>query len=330
MCIKAGPEFKEREGNLLIAHEALHGLKSSGKEFRESLADCLKELGFNPSKAEPEIFMRKNGDAWECVATWVDDLCLVMKEPKQFLEVLTAAPCNFKLKGSGPLESHLGCRFRRDADDHLVMDPIKCIEKMMDGHEQSFNKMPSKSKCMSPVENNHHPELDTSEFLDNEGVQQCQSMVGSLQWLITTGGWDIVTSVMSSSSCRAQPRKGHLEAVKRMCAHVNRTKHHTLEFRVNPPDVSKFDQVGTVTWDESACGETEEDVPDDAPKPLGKEVILMHHFDANLMHHFEFGKSRHGLPSPCQQDTNHVAIQETSHFGYRNTWRRIHSWEDVH
>ena len=46
VCIKAVPEFKEREGNLLLIHKALHGLKSSGKEFGELLADCLKELRF--------------------------------------------------------------------------------------------------------------------------------------------------------------------------------------------------------------------------------------------------------------------------------------------
>ena len=68
VCIKAGPEFKEREGNLLMTHKALYGLKSSGKEFGELLADCLKELGFSPSEAEPETFMRRNGDLWEYVA----------------------------------------------------------------------------------------------------------------------------------------------------------------------------------------------------------------------------------------------------------------------
>ena len=77
VCVKAGSEFKEREGNLLITHEALHGLKLSGKEFGELPADCLKESGFNPSKAEPETFMRKNGDPWECVATHADDLSIV-------------------------------------------------------------------------------------------------------------------------------------------------------------------------------------------------------------------------------------------------------------
>jgi hypothetical protein len=320
VCIRAGPEFKEREGNLLIIHKALYGLKSSGKEFGELLAECLKELGFNASKAEPEIFMRKNGDIWEYVATYVDDLCLVMKEPKQFLETLKATPYSFKLKGSGPLEFHLGCGFRRDVDNHLVMDPIKYIEKMMDGYKQFFNKLPTKSKCMSPVENDYHPELDTSEFLDDEDTQKYQSMVGSLQWLITIGRWDIMTSVMSLSSYRAQPRKGHLEAVKRIYAYVNRTKHYTLKFRVDPPDMSKFDRVSTVTWDKSVYGETEEDIPHDAPEPLGKEVVFIHYFDANLMHDVISGKAVTGClhlanKTPIMWHSKKQATSETATYG---------------
>ena len=86
VCVEAGPEFKEREGHFPIMHEALCGLKSSGKEFGELLADCLRELGFAPSKAKPEIFMRKNDNIWECAATCVNDPCFAVKQPEQFLE----------------------------------------------------------------------------------------------------------------------------------------------------------------------------------------------------------------------------------------------------
>lgn len=98
MCIKAGPEFGDREGHLLIIHKALYGLRSSGREFVDLLASCLKELGFNPSKAEPEIFMREKDGTYEYVATYVDDLCLVMKEPEAFLTQLQSAPYLFNLK----------------------------------------------------------------------------------------------------------------------------------------------------------------------------------------------------------------------------------------
>ena len=42
VCIRAGPEFEALEGHLLIIHKALYGLRSSGKQFGELLASCLK------------------------------------------------------------------------------------------------------------------------------------------------------------------------------------------------------------------------------------------------------------------------------------------------
>ena len=174
VCVKAGPEFKEREGHLPIIHKALHGLKSSGKEFRELPADCPKELGFAPSKAEPEIFMRRNGEIWECAATHVDDLCFAVKQPKQFLDLLKARPCKFRLKGLGPLSFHLGCGLRCNKDGHLVMDPVKHIDKMMAAHIQLFNAMPSWNGCPSPADKDCHPESDTSKLPDDEGMQQSE------------------------------------------------------------------------------------------------------------------------------------------------------------
>ena len=59
VCIRAGPEFGELEGHLLIIYKALYGLRSSGREFGDLLADCLRKEGFVPSLAKPQVFMRK-------------------------------------------------------------------------------------------------------------------------------------------------------------------------------------------------------------------------------------------------------------------------------
>ena len=67
--------------------------------------------------------MRESGGLYEYVATYVDDLCLVMKDPEAFLKVLQSKPYNFKLKGLGPMSFHLGCGFRQDTDYRLTMDP---------------------------------------------------------------------------------------------------------------------------------------------------------------------------------------------------------------
>ena len=55
LYIIAGPEFGNREGHTLIVHKALYGLRSSGRRWHERFADCLREMGFEPSKAEADI-----------------------------------------------------------------------------------------------------------------------------------------------------------------------------------------------------------------------------------------------------------------------------------
>ena len=72
-----------------------------------------------------------------------------------------------------------------------------------------FGERPS-TNVYSPLEHGDHPELDTSELLDQTGIQQYQSLIGSLQWAISLGRLDIATAVLSMSSFCAAPCCGHL------------------------------------------------------------------------------------------------------------------------
>ena len=93
VCIRAGPEFGDLEGHLLIIYKALYGLKTSGKVFGQLLQECLLDLGFVPSLAEASIYMRKcpTADHYEYIATYVDDLAIIMKDPQSLIDQLTAA-----------------------------------------------------------------------------------------------------------------------------------------------------------------------------------------------------------------------------------------------
>ena len=59
VCIRAGPEFGDLEGHLLIIYKALYGLKTSGKVFGQLLQEYLLHLGFVPLLAEASIYMCK-------------------------------------------------------------------------------------------------------------------------------------------------------------------------------------------------------------------------------------------------------------------------------
>ena len=236
--------------------------------------------------------MRPNGDVYEYIAVYVDDLAFCMKDPKAFERTLKEKH-KFKLKGTGSIAFHLGCDFIRDDDGVLAMGPRKYIEKMMDGYEQMFGEKPS-TKFSSPLEKNDHPELDTSELLDQIGVQQYQSLIGQLQWSISLGRFDIATAVMTMSGFRSALRRGHLERTKRIVCYLAKMRHAFIRFRVHEPDYSDL-PVCEQKWDTSVYGDVSEELPHNAPPALGRRVILTHYVDANLYHDMLSGKSVTGI-----------------------------------
>ena len=54
----AGPEFGSDAGKLMIVVRALYGLKSICAAFRALLAETLYYIGYNPSKSDPDIWLR--------------------------------------------------------------------------------------------------------------------------------------------------------------------------------------------------------------------------------------------------------------------------------
>ena len=94
VCIRAKPEFGDLEEHLLIIYKALYGLQLNGKAFGQMLQECLLELGFVPSLAKALIYMRKcpTADHYKYVVTYVDNLAIIVKDLKAFIDQLKAAP----------------------------------------------------------------------------------------------------------------------------------------------------------------------------------------------------------------------------------------------
>ena len=143
LYLVAGDEFGERSGHTLLVFKALYGLRSSGLRWHERFADTLRDMGFKPSKADPDVWMRQNGDHYEYIAVYVDDLAIAAKNAKAITDTLINK-YQYKLKGVGRITYHLGCDFVRDPDGTLSFGPRKYVEKMMTSYEQLFGEKPRK------------------------------------------------------------------------------------------------------------------------------------------------------------------------------------------
>ena len=70
----------------------LYGLKSAGASFRNHLADCMKQMGYKPCLAEPNLWMRPKKirsdglEYYEYVLLYVDNVLAIGDDPEKLLK----------------------------------------------------------------------------------------------------------------------------------------------------------------------------------------------------------------------------------------------------
>ena len=97
---RAGPEFGSEEGTIMIVNMALYGFKSSGAEFRAKLAGVLHDIGYTPSKADPDVWIRPavktdGAEYYEMVICYIDDVLAISDMPMRTMDGIRSL---FKLK----------------------------------------------------------------------------------------------------------------------------------------------------------------------------------------------------------------------------------------
>ena len=125
------------EGHVLIISKALYGLCMSGKLFHEDFADMLHIEGFTLCKANSDVWMQCNGNTYEYVAVYGDDLLCAMKDPRSCLDCLMQVH-KYKVKGDEPLSFHLGCDFGHDPNGTCYYQLKKYISRQLSTYEHMF------------------------------------------------------------------------------------------------------------------------------------------------------------------------------------------------
>ena len=153
------------------------------------------------------------------------------------------------------MSCHLSPDYFEDTHGTFVSQPKKYIDKLAETYKRLFNDEPPKG-LKTPLGNDNHPVLDTSEILDGDMAAKDLTMVGQLQWLITLGRFDLHTHIATMSRFRAAPRQGHVDRLKRIYAYAY-----------------------------SVYGNVHKVLHDNMPEPLGEAVVTTTTMDANLNHY---------------------------------------------
>jgi hypothetical protein len=108
---------------------------------------------------------------------------------------------------------------------------------------------------------------------------------------------DITTAVMTMSSYRAAPRKGHLLRARRIVGYLVKMDNKggvVRTIRTEQPDYS-YVAERSYNWDRSIYEGASEIIPSDVPEPLGKSVVLTSYVDGNLYQDMLTGRSVTGI-----------------------------------
>ena len=108
----AGPEFGSRQGTVIKVVRALNGLKSSGASWRAMFNDSIQNMGFKPSIADPDVYLREFAKPdgfkyYQYILVYVDDVLIISHAPEEHLKVI-AATYELNPASVGPPSRYLG------------------------------------------------------------------------------------------------------------------------------------------------------------------------------------------------------------------------------
>jgi hypothetical protein len=126
---------------------------------------------------------------------------------------------------------HLGGDFYRDPDGTLAWGAKTYCKRIVNQCESIFGAPPK--EYTSPIDKDDHPELDTTDEAGPEDIKHYQSLIGSFQWAISLGRYDIYCATMSMGRFRAAPKIGHLiKRLNRICGYLKKYPQKALSVSV--------------------------------------------------------------------------------------------------
>ena len=286
---KAGAEFGDDQGKIMLVVRALYGLKSSGAAFRAFLAETLASLKYTPSFADPDVWMRPaiKSDGfryWEYVLCYVDDVLCISDNPSSTMKGIQR---DFKLKHDKvePPEYYLGASLSKfnndDGDECWAMDSNMYCASAVKNVEDMLNKKGVKlpAKCKTPLRSGYQPEMDTSPELKADGVQRYQEMICQLRWAVEIGRVDILLEVALMSQHMALPREGHMQELFHIFGYLKENKKLRILFDPKQPYVDDrwFKEYDWFDFYRYA----KDDIPPNMPEARGNAVSLSMFVDAS-------------------------------------------------
>jgi hypothetical protein len=131
--------------------------------------------------------MKKVDGHWEYIATYFDDILRFSKVP---MSVIKSLEKTYVLKGVGDPEYYLGGDNEITPEAKVALTAKTYILRAVEKYEQIF-AVDAFRQYQTPMEEQCQLELDESDLLTAKECSLYSGLIGSANWMITLGRFDI-------------------------------------------------------------------------------------------------------------------------------------------
>ena len=234
----AGDKFDDKKCCKVEMQRAPCGLAGSARAFADFLTDTLNRLGFQPSRADPDLWIKETECGFDHIATHVDDVTVAAKEPQS---------CTSQIKQECALRNiehdpkyYLGSRLIKRPDGKVLMNMEEHCKEAMRQHKKKHDITLKKENIPTPAES--HPEMDASETPNEDEHRDYQHDIGTGQWPVIEGRIVITHAISSPSRFSICPRRGHLKSARKTLECQKKFPKKEIVINPTPPKIRECPQ----------------------------------------------------------------------------------------
>ncbi|GAA5970209.1 hypothetical protein JCM3765_005371, partial [Sporobolomyces pararoseus] len=231
LFVRQPPGFVDSQNPLKVhrLRKSLYGLRQAGRLWSEHFIGCLRDMGFEQSKADESLFVRWKDGKVAIIPIHVDDgLVMGTDDLKSIVKDLSSRLDN-SVKEE-PLGLFLGVKISRLEDGSITLDQAHYVDKLAERFDFDGK---SQRQFLTPFDRN----TDISPRREDEPKFEgpYRELLGAVVYLSTCTRPDISYTVSIASRFASDPAPRHHAILKRLLRYLIKTRSLGLRFSPGTP-----------------------------------------------------------------------------------------------
>jgi hypothetical protein len=205
---------------LLRLTKTIYGLKQSAMAFWRELLVCMRDMGYERSKADPCLYFKWNQGRLNLWLSWIDD-CLNLGTEDDVSRAIAEMKARFDCDEVSDLSEYVGCRLHHDKEAGAIKftQPV-LIQSFVDEFE-----LPERGDFRTPAAAGQILiRGDNEGMLDDKHQHLFRKGVGKLLYLTRWSRPDIRNAVRELTRCCGVAKEAHYKAMLRVMKYCVNTK----------------------------------------------------------------------------------------------------------